>query len=140
MADWYVSSAAYAAIPVFQASHAYAVGDIIRSTTSTAGQLMPKRCTTAGTSTTEPGWATANNGTSTSGGATFTNVTGQSAYGWSAAAGDVATLCVSYGNRIQIGDRTFISSDHSEVQNAATIYTSNSGQGYSQMISVNRAG
>ena len=65
----------------------------------------------------------------TSGGATFTNVTAQSAYGWSAAAGDIPTLLGAVGtNRFQGGDRMFVSSDHSETQTTSTTY--GSGQRY----------
>jgi len=56
------------------------------------------RCTVAGTSAgSEPTWPTANNGTVASGTATFTNVTGQSTYFWTAAAGDIPTLIGAVG-------------------------------------------
>ena len=84
MSDWYVSSAAYAALPQWAASHAYNIGDIIRPLTPVANQAFVYRCTTAGTSTTtEPTWSSAvNNNTTTGGTPNFTNVTGQSAFGW----------------------------------------------------------
>lgn len=140
--NWYASSVAYAAIPAFQASHAYSVGDIVRPTSPTALNQVPQRCTTAGTSSTEPTWNTTNNGTTTTGGATFTNVGGQATYGWAAACGNVASLSVNASKNISISDTVFVSSDHSE-SNIATNYTmqnNNTFGGGVKVISVNRGG
>lgn len=143
MADWYVSSAVYATLSVWQASpHAYVVGDIIkRASGATQNNQYVFRCTTAGTSgASEPSWPTTNNGTVTNGGAVFTNVTGQSTYSWSAPAGTLLTIC---STRPVVGDRVFLSSDHSESSSLATSYTFNAsteGFGSTQLISVNRAG
>ena len=147
MSDWYCSSAAYTAIAQFAASTAYVVGNIVRPLTAPAyGSRYVFRCTTAWTSATEPAWPTANNSTVTTGGATFTNVTGQSTYGWSAAGGDVFTMTGTGGNArlVANGDRLFVSSDHTET-NAATItltlgYLGGTVTGVCQAISVNRAG
>lgn len=146
MADWYVSSVAYAALPQFAASHAYSVGNIVRPLTTPAlGKAHAFRCTTAGTSSTEPTWPTANNGTVTTGGATFTNVTGQSTYNWGAPAGDL--FSISQGatwNRPVAGDRVFLSSDHSEtLSGLVPSWSFNGGSpafGLIQVLSVNRAG
>jgi hypothetical protein len=146
VADWYCSSAAYATRTAFQASHAYTVGDLVVPTAPALKNKWVFRCTTAGTSGTEPTWSTAqnNNATVTSTGATFTNVTGQSTYGWSAAAGDLPTLLGAGGGaRFAGNDRLFVSSDHSETQTASTTYGSGSGAaGFAvgQVLSVNRAG
>jgi hypothetical protein len=144
VSDWYASSAAHALVPVFAISTAYTVGQFVRRITSTAKAQWVMRCTVAGTSAaSEPTWPTANNGTVVSGGATFANVTGQSAYGWSAAAGDVATIMTT-SNRLAGGDRIFISSDHTETQTALTNYgtgtTGPSSFSVIQYICVNRAG
>jgi hypothetical protein len=151
MADWYVSSAAYAAVPAWQATHAYTVGQFVRPTAGAIGTSWVYRCTTAGTSSgTEPVWGTvagANNDPFTDGTAGFTNVTGQSAYGWSAAAGTLYTL--TGGNaRVRLTtptERVFLSSDHSESSvSPGSSYTQNNGGfiafGLTQFISVNRAG
>jgi len=103
------------------------------------------RCTVAGTSAgSEPTWPTANNGTVASGTATFTNVTGQSTYFWTAAAGDIPTLIGAVGTfRFAGGDRMFVSSDHSETQTAASVFGTGTGTpSFSgcQVLSVNRAG
>lgn len=146
MADWYVSSAAYATYTAFQTSHAYSIGDIIVPTAPTAKNKIVLRCTTAGSSAgSEPSWSNNNNATTTSNTAVFTNVTGQSAYGWTAAAGDLLTLNGSGTgtNRYSAGDRTFVSSDHSESQSSGSYGSGSSisgGYGLLQFICVNRAG
>lgn len=144
MADWYVSSTAYAAIPTFQASHAYSVGDIIRPTSPAGNAQYPQRCTTAGTSGgTEPAWNTGNNGTTGTGsnGCVFTNVGGQSTYGWSAACGTVASLAFAANKNVSPGDRVFVSSDHSEsaVVNSYAMYPNGASAGI-KMLSVSKAG
>ena len=143
MADWYVSSASYSGYTAFAGSHTYSIGDLIKPTSPANKAKWVFRCTTGGLSTTEPTWATANNATSTSGTAVFTNVTGQSTFFWTAAAGDLATLCTT-ANRLAVGDRVFLASDHTETQTAGTNYgvgtNGVSGFGQMQFLSVNRAG
>jgi hypothetical protein len=141
MSDWYVSSVDYNALPVWATSTAYTIGQIIRPLTPNGNSLAPQRCTTAGTTTTEPTWSTANNATSTSGTAVFTNIAGQSAYGWSGAAGSLYTVSNAYTKSVS-GDRIFVGSDHSES------YTGFLGIGFGSanfgtqvlLLSVNRAG
>lgn len=144
MADWYVSSAVYVGLTKWAASTAYTVGQLIKPLTTPAfGLEHVFRCTTAGTSSgTEPSWPTTNNSTVTNGTAVFTNVTGQSAYGWSAAAG---TLWLITGSRVVVGDRVFLSSDHVEGAAGSTTVSYGLGGltntvGTIQYISVNRAG
>jgi hypothetical protein len=143
MADWYVSSAAYAGVAAFVASHAYNVGDLLKPTAPATGREYVFRCTTAGTSGTEPTWSSAINdgNTITSGGATFTNISGRSTYGWGAAAGTLYCISVQISNRPAVGDRVFVSSDHSET-NIGQIYAFGAtfGFGLIEFISVNRAG
>lgn len=146
MADWYVSSAAYAAVPVWAASTAYTVGQLVKPTAPASGREYVWRCTTAGTSGgTEPAWsgAYANNLTIASGTAVFTNVTGQSTYGWSAAAGTLYSIANGNSNRPVAGDRVFLSSDHSESWSAGAVFGFNASTaafGLIQLMSVNRAG
>lgn len=144
MADWYCSSAAWTAIAQFTASHAYSVGDIVRPLTApSVNQQYAFRCTTAGTSSTEPNWSTVpqNNATITTGGATFTNVSGQSTYGWSACYGNIQTSLNPTWGRIVPGDRCFIASDHTESSTVTNILnTGGQAFGVIQFISVNRLG
>lgn len=146
MADWYVSSTAYAAIPAFQANHAYSVGDIIRPTSPAQTAQYPQRCTTAGTSGgTEPAWSNSDNGTTGTGsnGCVFTNVAGQAAYGWSAAVGNMVSFSQnSSGKKPNVGDRVYVSSDHSETISGNGNYQLNATNSFStiRVISVNKAG
>lgn len=145
MADWYVSSTKFAAVTAFQASHLYSVGDFLKATSPASGREYVFRCTTGGTSSTEPSWSTAysDGATVTSGGATFTNVSDQSTYGWSAAAGTLFCISNSAINRVSAGDRVFLSSDHSESLSGGLLYGFNGGtNSFSliQVLSVNKAG
>jgi hypothetical protein len=144
MADWYVSSVAYAAVATFQTSHAYSVGDFIRPTSPAQTAQYVQRCTTAGTSGgTEPAWSNSDNGTTSTGTATFTNVSGQSTYGWSAAVGNMVSFSQnSSGKKPNVGDRVFVSSDHSETISGNGNYQLNATNSFStiKVISVNKAG
>lgn len=143
MADWYVSSVIYAAIPVWAATTGYTVGQFVKPTAPAVDTQYVFRCTVAGTSgATEPTWsgAATNNSTIVSGGATFANVTGQSTYGWSASSGTFLTVV---NRRTLVGDRVFASSDHAESSSATIAYDFNNGTvafGLVQIVSVNRAG
>jgi hypothetical protein len=144
VADWYVSSATYASVPVWAATTGYSVGQFVKPTAPAVGARYVYRVTIPGTSgATEPNWATAtaNNDTIVSGGVTFTNVTGQSAYGWSAAAGTLLTFH-NNNTRALVGDRVFLASDHVD-NGISTSYAFNwttQAFGLLQIISVNRAG
>ena len=141
MADWYVSSVNYNALPTFAASHAYNVGDIIRPTAPAAIARYPQRCTTAGTSgSSEPTWATSEGGTTTTRTATFTNVGGDSTYNWSAAAGSLASFTFAAIKNPSVGDRIFISSDHTEPGLAGSYSFGAVGTGVLKILSVNKAG
>jgi hypothetical protein len=144
VSDWYISSVQYAAVAAWAASTAYTVGQFVRPTTVAIGAQYVFRVTTAGTSGgTEPTWPGTNNSTVTNGGAVFTNVTGQSTYGWSAAGGSLFAISNANNNRPVPGDRVFLSSDHSETNAANATYWFNAftaAFGLVQVISVNRAG
>lgn len=144
MADWYVSSVAYAAVPAWQANTAYTVGQIVRPVAAAADRRYPQRCTVAGTTAAgEPAWSLGNNQTTASGGATFACVGGQSAYGWGAAAGTLYSMGNSSPqNRPVAGDRVFVSSDHAETTNAQTSYDFGGAASFGliHLMSVNRAG
>lgn len=147
MADWYVSSVDYAALPTWAPSTAYTVGQIIRPVTPTNNALSVHRCTTAGTTSgTEPAsWNNANNGTTTNGTATFTNIAGQSAFGWAGAAGNTyQVLGAAFSGKSANGDRIFLGSDHSESYSAFGLpggFGNTGAFGTNvRILSVNRAG
>jgi hypothetical protein len=147
MADWYVSSAAYAAIPVWTANTVYTIGQIIRATAPALNYQYSYRITIGGNSgPTEPVWNNVighNNGAVGSvNGVQYTNITASGAYGWQAAAGTIA--CINYSapyNRINAGDRVFVSSDHLETQasNAFTFNGTGTPSVGISLISINRA-
>ena len=144
MANFYVSSAAYAAITPWAATTTYTVGQIIRPTAAVAGKKIAYRCTTGGTTTgVEPTWGTALGGTTTNG-AVFTAINSDT-YGWSGAAGDVSTVTnVSTSSFATAGDKIFLSSDHSEVTAASTDWATTITGSWTTVttfiLSVNRAG
>lgn len=146
MADWYVSSAAWTAIAQF-AIGSYSVGQIARPLTAPAFNAQYAfRCITAGSASAEPTWSSAGNNNQTvtaTGGAVFQNVSGQSAYGWSAAAGNLYCISANVNNRPAVGDRIYLSSDHAENLGSGINYMSFVGSGaygLIQILSVNRAG
>lgn len=145
MANWYVSSVDWNALPQWAASHAYIVGDIIRPLTGvTAGTFYALRAsaiTTGISGASQPTWPIPNNGTVVDGGVTWTQVSGQSAFGWTAAAGTIDTMLRSTTIFLAIGDDIFIGSDHSETGQSVTgSGLPLSGAGEIRLLSVNRAG
>ena len=145
MSNFYVSSAAYAAIPAWAATTAYTVGQIIRPTAAIAGRKIAYRCTTAGTTAgTEPTWSATFGGTTTSNTAVFTAVNSDT-YGWTAAAGDVSTVTnAATSSFAAAGDKIFLSSDHSETTASSTGWSSAISGAWgtltTSILSVNRAG
>ena len=116
MANFYVSSVAYAAIAPWAATTAYTTGQIIRPTAAVVGKRIAYRCTTGGTSAgSEPTWGLTLGGTTTSNTAVFTAVNSDT-YGWTGAAGDLTTVTnASTAGFAAAGDKIFLSSDHNEV-------------------------
>jgi len=141
-----VSSVVYAAIPAFAVSTAYTVGQFVKPITPVATNRHAFRCTTAGTTAaSEPSWAYTNNATTASGTAVFTTVSGQPTYAWTAPAGDIGSVTGdgSGAARVVLGDRIFVSSDHSESATSKSYFTQVGGTwsgNYLAVLSVNRAG
>ena len=142
MAVWYVSSVNYAAVSAFAISTAYTVGNLVRAISPTENAKHVFRCTTAGTSAgSEPSWSVNNNATTTSGTAVFTCVSGQSTYGWSAAAGVIAALDGGSGTaRLTAGDSIYVGQDHSETYSSSRTFGGSSGYSPVQVICVDRSG
>ena len=114
MADWYVSSVAYAAITQYANSTAYSVGNIVRQlSTPAVNDERAFRCTTAGTSGgSEPSWAITKGATTNAGTAVFTEVTGNSTYGWSAASARLRLF--ANGGFAAAGDTIYVANNHAE--------------------------
>lgn len=114
MAVWYCGSVQYAAIAQYANSTAYSVGNIVRQlATPAVNSERAFRCTTAGTSGgSEPSWTLTKGGTTNAGTAVFTEVTGDSAYGWAAAAPRLRLF--ANGGWSAAGDTTYVANDHAE--------------------------
>jgi hypothetical protein len=92
MAVVYVGSTKWAAISLWQANQAYAVGDIVRNNGVTAGSERAFRVTTPGTSgATEPAWNKSKNASTNDNDIVWIETTGQDAYGWNAAHATLTT-------------------------------------------------
>ncbi len=113
MAVWYCGSVQHAAIVQWAALTAYSVGDIRRQLAApTAGNERALRCTTAGTSGgSEPSWSLGKGATTADGTAVWTEVTGNSTYGWSAAFKRIKEAVST--TWIAAGDTVYVANDHS---------------------------
>ncbi len=136
MANYYVSSVLYAALTPWAASAAVTVGMIRRQlATPTVGNERVFRCTTAGTTGgTEPAWTLTNNATTADGTAVWTQVAGQTAYGWGAAAARITSIVATLNPTYE--DTIFVDNTHVETRATVTTFTLNGWQA----ISVNAAG
>jgi hypothetical protein len=139
MAYWYCSSVAYAAIPLWATSTTYATGSIVRQKTTPAmGSERAFRNNGASftsSATTEPTWVlTAGATTADGGGGTWTEVTANATYGWSAAAATLSLACARQAGGPT--DIVYVSSDHSETW--ASTFISLASTSY--VVCVNRAG
>lgn len=81
MANWYVSTSYYLALPLFATGTAYNVGDYVRNDNVPGLNSRVYVCTVAGTSGgSAPTWPTGDNATVVSGTTTWRNITGQEAH------------------------------------------------------------
>jgi hypothetical protein len=132
MAFWYCSgditntSSKYYAVAKWAATTAYTLGQIVRqNATPTVGSERCFRCTTAGTSlSSEPTWVLTKGSTTTeSGGPVWTEVTGNSTYGWSAPHCRLETA-MSWA---AAGDTVYLDSAHSQTASATATNLAGSG-------------
>src|SRR6266446_5639149 len=130
-ADWYISSVAYTAVPVWTALATLSVGNVRRQTAPAASAERAFRVsaiTTGITGAAEPTWNLGNSATTTDAGVTWTECTGQSAQQqlggvtntWTCPAATIRNLEVLGKNIVAASDRLFFSSDHTET--SATTY------------------
>lgn len=123
MAAWYCGSTKWTAVTAWAALTAYVIGDLRRQLAAVAaGNERVFRCTTAGTSlASEPSWTITKGGTTTEvAGPVWTEVTGNSTYGWTAAHARLAnTLAWAAA-----GDSIYRSNNHAETQTTAMTLTS----------------
>ncbi len=126
MANWYLGSNKHALIAQFATTTAYNVGDIVRQLAApTIGNERAFRCTTAGTSGgAEPSWNLTKGSTTNSGTAVFTEVTGNSTYGWAAAAARINIFMNGASSWEAAGDTIYCHESHSESWNATINFAS----------------
>jgi hypothetical protein len=140
MAYWYCSSVAYAAVAQWATATVYPTGSIVRQKTTPA--MGSERCfrnngaSFTSSATAEPTWVlTVGATTADGGGGTWTEVTANATYNWSAPA---ATLSLACARMVTGGptDIVYVSSDHSETW--ASTFISLASTSY--VVCVNRAG
>ncbi len=114
MAVWYTGSTKYAAVATWAALHAYSIGDIVRQlATPAVGSERCFRTTTAGTSGAgAPSWNLTKASTTTDASVTWTEVTGNSTYGWNAPHARLANAFLW----MAAGDDMYVSNNHAETQ------------------------
>lgn len=118
MAEWYLGSTKYTAVAQWAANTAYVVGNIVRQLAAPAVNAERCfRCTTAGTShaTTEPTWVLTKAATTNDNDVVWTEVTGDSAYGWDAPHAKMTTAA----SWMAAGDTLWVSNNHDESTDAA---------------------
>lgn len=122
MAQWYVGSTKWTAVTAWAAMTAYSVGDLRRQLAAVAaGSERVFRCTTAGTSgVAEPTWTTTKGATTNDGTAVWTEVTGNSAYGWGASHARLRNAFAWAA----AGDDIYISNNSAATEAAPVTYTS----------------
>lgn len=120
MADWYVSSAGYAAVTTWSAAQVVALNVYRRPTAPSAGNERVYKCTTAGTTGgSEPSWPLGSGATVNDNGVIWTEVTGtsanQSAGNWTAPAATLDLIIGTSGRASAAGlDNVFVADNHSE--------------------------
>ena len=120
MAIYYVGSENWTAITPWAATTAYSIGDIRRQLGAvTNSSARAFRCTTAGTSGgAEPSWNLGDGATTADGTVVWTEVTGDEAYGWTAAHATLETAQA----RFIAGDIAYVANTHNET-NATGAYS-----------------
>lgn len=126
MADWYLGSVQHAAITQWAASTVYNIGDIRRQLAAPGtDNERAFRVTTAGTSGgAEPTWTLTQGSTTNDNTVVWTEVTGNSTYGWGAAAARQKLYLNGGSSWAAAGDRIFRADNHAETQASSISYTS----------------
>lgn len=130
MAVWYCNygngtSTGYYAVAQWAALTSYSIGDLRRQLAApSVGSERVFRCTTAGTSlASEPSWNLTKGATTTeAAGPVWTEVTGNSTYGWTAPHARLQSAASS--GWPAAGDTVYLSNNHAETQSAAMTITS----------------
>jgi len=117
MANWYCGSNKYALVASWQANTEYSVGALVKQATQPSDWVNRRvfRCTQAGTSgSSEPSWNLAKASTTNDNTVVWQEVTGNSAYGWSAAGPTLRLFLNGSSSWAAAGDTVYVNAGHDE--------------------------
>ncbi|MHC4413469.1 MAG: hypothetical protein ACYSW6_10970, partial [Planctomycetota bacterium] len=126
MANWYLGSTKHAAIAQWAATTAYTTGDIVRQLAApSVDSERAFRATTTGTSGgSEPAWNLSQGTSTVDNTVTWQEVTGNSTYGWNAAAARQKLFLNSGSSWAAAGDTVYRSNNHAETHSSNITYVS----------------
>jgi len=117
MANWYCGSNKYALVASWQANTEYAVGALVKQATQPSDWRNRRvfRCIQAGTSgSSEPSWNLGKASTTNDNTVVWQEVTGNSAYGWSAAGPTLRLFLNGTSSWAAAGDTVYVNAGHDE--------------------------
>jgi len=117
MANWYCGSNKYALVASWQPNTEYSVGALVKQATQPSDWVNRRvfRCTQAGTSgSSEPSWNLAKASTTNDNTVVWQEVTGNSAYGWSAAGPTLRLFLGGGSSWAAAGDTVYVNAGHDE--------------------------
>jgi len=117
MANWYCGSNKYDLVASWQPNTEYAVGALVKQATQPSDWVNRRvfRCTQAGTSgSSEPSWNLAKASTTNDNTVVWQEVTGNSAYGWSAAGPTLRLFLAGGSSWAAAGDTVYVNAGHDE--------------------------
>jgi len=117
MANWYCGSNKYALVASWQPNTEYSVGALVKQATQPSDWVNRRvfRCTQAGTSgSSEPSWNLAKASTTNDNTVVWQEVTGNSAYGWSAAGPTLRLFLNGSSSWAAAGDTVYVNAGHDE--------------------------
>jgi len=117
MANWYCGSNKYALVASWQANTEYSVGALVKQATQPSDWVNRRvfRCIQAGTSgSSEPSWNLGKVSTTNDNTVVWQEVTGNSAYGWSAAGPTLRLFLNGGASWAAAGDTVYVNAGHDE--------------------------
>jgi len=117
MANWYCGSNKYALVASWQPNTEYSVGALVKQATQPSDWVNRRvfRCTQAGTSgSSEPSWNLAKASTTNDNTVVWQEVTGNEAYGWSAAGPTLRLFLGGGSSWAAAGDTVYVNAGHDE--------------------------
>ena len=130
MANWYCGSNKYALVASWQPNTEYAVGALVKQATQPSDWVNRRvfRCTQAGTSgSSEPSWNLAKASTTNDNTVVWQEVTGNSAYGWSAAGPTLRLFLGGGSSWAAAGDTVYVNAGHDEYYDSGQSHINSPG-------------